>query len=88
MKPGWVRMSVHPIMTDDEVDYILDAIEELVNEREKWKAAYRYCPNSNEFVYGEADCEDGPDITPWFDLSVPDGGPLQERPDQARAASA
>ena len=26
-KPGWIRMSVHPIMTDEETDHILDVIE-------------------------------------------------------------
>jgi selenocysteine lyase/cysteine desulfurase len=29
-KPGWVRLSVHPTMTDAEVNYILDAIEATV----------------------------------------------------------
>jgi selenocysteine lyase/cysteine desulfurase len=26
-KPGWVRLSVHPSMTDAEIDYIADAVE-------------------------------------------------------------
>jgi selenocysteine lyase/cysteine desulfurase len=26
-KPGWVRLSVHPTMTDEEIDYIADAVE-------------------------------------------------------------
>jgi len=26
-KPGWVRLSVHPTMTDAEIDYIIDAVE-------------------------------------------------------------
>jgi selenocysteine lyase/cysteine desulfurase len=25
-KPGWVRLSVHPTMTDAEVDFIADAV--------------------------------------------------------------
>ena len=29
-KPGWVRLSLHPTMTDTELDYILDAIENCV----------------------------------------------------------
>ncbi|WP_436515906.1 aminotransferase class V-fold PLP-dependent enzyme [Ekhidna sp. To15] len=28
-KPGWVRLSIHPTMTDDEAYYILDAIREV-----------------------------------------------------------
>jgi selenocysteine lyase/cysteine desulfurase len=29
-KPGWVRLSLHPTMTDAEIDYIADAIENTV----------------------------------------------------------
>ena len=29
-KPGWVRLSLHPTMTDDEIDYIADAVEKVV----------------------------------------------------------
>jgi selenocysteine lyase/cysteine desulfurase len=29
-KPGWVRVSLHPTMTDDEIDYIADAVEKVV----------------------------------------------------------
>jgi selenocysteine lyase/cysteine desulfurase len=29
-KPGWVRLSLHPTMTDDEIDYIADAVEMVV----------------------------------------------------------
>jgi selenocysteine lyase/cysteine desulfurase len=28
-KPGWVRLSLHPTMTDEEIDYIADAVEEV-----------------------------------------------------------
>lgn len=30
-KPGWVRLSIHPTMTDAEIDYIADAVEATVN---------------------------------------------------------
>ncbi len=29
LKPGWVRISIHPTMSDDEIDYILGAINEV-----------------------------------------------------------
>jgi len=29
-KPGWVRISLHPTMTDEEVNFIIDAIREIV----------------------------------------------------------
>jgi selenocysteine lyase/cysteine desulfurase len=30
-KPGWIRISLHPVMKDSEIEYILDALEELAN---------------------------------------------------------
>ncbi|HLP61028.1 MAG TPA: aminotransferase class V-fold PLP-dependent enzyme, partial [Candidatus Deferrimicrobium sp.] len=30
-KPGWVRLSLHPTMTDGELVYIMDAIEQIVH---------------------------------------------------------
>lgn len=28
-KPGWIRLSVHPTMTDAEMDYIIEAIHDV-----------------------------------------------------------
>ena len=39
-KPGWVRLSIHPTMTDEEIDYIMDAIETTVQSYEEWARAY------------------------------------------------
>jgi selenocysteine lyase/cysteine desulfurase len=32
-KPGWVRLSLHPTMTDEEIDYIADAVEMVARPR-------------------------------------------------------
>ncbi len=49
-KPGWVRFSVHPIMTDEEVHYIADAVKQTVENIKKWQYEYTYEPFSNEFM--------------------------------------
>lgn len=48
-KPGWVRLSLHPIMTESEVDYIVDAIEQIVHKPEYWESFYHYSVSANEF---------------------------------------
>ena len=30
-KPGWVRLSLHPTMTDQEIDYIADAVRRVAD---------------------------------------------------------
>ena len=48
-KPGWVRLSIHPIMTDEEAHYIVDAVKQTVKNIKKWQNDYTYDPFSNEF---------------------------------------
>lgn len=50
-KPGWIRMSVHPVMTNKELDEVLSAIEELSKNHHKWKNDYIYDEHTNEFTH-------------------------------------
>jgi len=50
-KPGWVRLSLHPTMTDDELYYIIDAVKQIAKNKSKWEEDYSYSPNSNEFIH-------------------------------------
>jgi selenocysteine lyase/cysteine desulfurase len=49
LKPGWVRLSLHPTMTDDELLFILDAIRQTVENAGVWKNDYVYDKHSNEY---------------------------------------
>ncbi len=51
LKPGWVRMSIHPTMTDNEMRFIMNAIEELAKNHEDWAKDYIYNNINNEFIY-------------------------------------
>lgn len=51
LKPGWVRVSLHPTMTEKEVLYIANGICDVVNHVEQYKNDYRYIPESNEFKH-------------------------------------
>jgi len=52
-KPGWVRMSIHPTMTDEEMHFIMNAIEDIAKNHERLGEDYSYNGVSNEFVYKE-----------------------------------
>ena len=67
-KPGWVRLSLHPTMTNADLDYILNAIEQVVAHAEEWSSDYEYHVHTNEYSCRKAS---GPavDIHSWFDLS-------------------
>lgn len=49
-KPGWIRLSIHPTMTDQEVDYCTDAVRSVAENFETWQQQYRYDCHTNEFV--------------------------------------
>jgi len=51
LKPGWIRMSTHPTMTNKDVEFIVSSIEELAKNHQLWSKDYNYSMTSNEFVY-------------------------------------
>ncbi len=50
-KPGWIRFSIHPTMTDDEVYFIVDALKQIVKNIDEWSKDYTYDPHTNEFKH-------------------------------------
>tara|TARA_B100000427_G_C15489582_1_gene586910 strand:+ start:178 stop:1644 length:1467 start_codon:yes stop_codon:yes gene_type:complete len=57
VKPGWVRMSIHPTMTDNEVRFIMNAIEELSENHLQWSNDYIYNKRTNEFHHINEECQ-------------------------------
>ena len=49
-KPGWIRLSIHPVMTDEEIYFIGNAIKEMANNFPQWKDDYDYVALNNNFV--------------------------------------
>lgn len=50
-KPGWIRMSIHPTTTNDELKFVIDAIKQLCKNYMEWAKNYEYNPTSNEYVH-------------------------------------
>ena len=65
-KPGWVRLSLHPTMTDDELDFAVDAIRQIVENAEKWEGDYEYDATCNEFRHRGASDRLEETVDTWF----------------------
>lgn len=66
-KPGWVRMSLHQTMTNDELLFIIDAIKETIKNYNEWSIDYHYDKRTNEFYHKNGNnLEDF--VKRWFDL--------------------
>ncbi len=67
-KPGWVRFSLHPTMTDKELNTVLTAIEDVVKNVKDWVKDYNYSPKTNEY-YQKTKCEsENINIEKWFEF--------------------
>lgn len=70
MKPGWIRLSLHPTMTKKELLEITGAIAEIVANAPEWGMDYIYDRHTNEFNYRNTKltgAENNPES--WFELS-------------------
>lgn len=66
VKPGWVRLSIHPIMTDEEVQFMIHAIQELAVSFQEWAEDYRYDPATNEYVHIKSEPFEAFLVDQWF----------------------
>lgn len=51
LKPGWIRLSLHPTMTDEELYFIMDALNQISKNHKKWAKDYIYSKKTNEYTH-------------------------------------
>jgi selenocysteine lyase/cysteine desulfurase len=69
MKPGWVRLSLHPTMTNDELLYITDAMRQTINNIKEWRNDYNYDKHTNEFNHCKFYEQNDSGYSDWFNLT-------------------
>jgi selenocysteine lyase/cysteine desulfurase len=69
-KPGWVRMSIHPVMTNEEIEYILDSIKQVALNFREWKNDYVYDETSNEYQHKVFHDYSAQTVETWFEESL------------------
>ncbi|MEI7660925.1 MAG: aminotransferase class V-fold PLP-dependent enzyme [Bacteroidota bacterium] len=69
-KPGWVRLSLHPTMEDQELLQVIEALKQIQVNYKEWSHDYAYNRHTNEFTckYGSTAIMH-PDK--WFHLDEP-----------------
>lgn len=66
-KPGWVRFSIHPVMKDSEIEFILDSVEELAKNFNKWSQDYIYDRQNNYYLHKTHPHGEENSVDSWFD---------------------
>jgi selenocysteine lyase/cysteine desulfurase len=65
-KPGWVRISLHPTMTDSELNYVVNAINQIAINHQEWSKDYIYNKKTNEFRHINDPIDKTSRIESWF----------------------
>jgi selenocysteine lyase/cysteine desulfurase len=68
-KPGWIRLSIHPTMTDSEIIFIADAIKVLCENFPAWSLDYNYDVHKNEFYHQTKEPDIEAVVKTWFELA-------------------
>lgn len=68
-KPGWVRLSLHPTMTNDELAYIMNALNEVITNIDEWSKDYQYSNKTNEYYHINSNGKENELIEKWFVLN-------------------
>lgn len=66
-KPGWVRASFHPTMTNDELYFVLDAIKAVSENIQEWGKDYIFHRDTGEYRH-ISNPEPIHRIVQWFEL--------------------
>ena len=69
-KPGWVRLSLHPTMTDEELEAVIKALGEIKENGAAWSADYVYNRRTNEFTHIDDTGKGMERVRSWFNLQV------------------
>ncbi|MFI1772435.1 aminotransferase class V-fold PLP-dependent enzyme [Thalassobellus citreus] len=65
-RPGWIRMSIHPTMTNAEVRFICKSIEEVAKNYREWQKDYTHDAVKNEFIHKNQVVVEEDIIKNWF----------------------
>ncbi|SNR38925.1 Selenocysteine lyase/Cysteine desulfurase [Lutibacter agarilyticus] len=65
-RPGWIRMSIHPTITNEEVLYVCESIKQVAENYEEWGKDYEYAAAKNEFIHKTAKPIELAIVNNWF----------------------
>ncbi|HQW68272.1 MAG TPA: aminotransferase class V-fold PLP-dependent enzyme [Flavobacterium sp.] len=65
-KPGWIRMSIHPTTTNEEIKYVCDNIIALAENHKNWASEYNYDAKTNNFHHKNDTLPEKEMVKSWF----------------------
>jgi len=69
-KPGWIRLSVHPTISNVDIDFIMDAVETTATHFKEWEKDYTYDAASNDYSFKGFKAKEQEMVENWFDAGM------------------
>ena len=67
-KPGWIRLSIHPTITSEELEFICESLKKLSKNIEVWAKDYKYDAIKNDFSHKTVTPIENELVKNWFSL--------------------
>ena len=65
-KPGWIRMSIHPTITNKEVLFVCESIKQVAENFKEWSEDYIYNSVKNEYNHKHVSPIELKIVNNWF----------------------
>ncbi|WP_298778866.1 aminotransferase class V-fold PLP-dependent enzyme [uncultured Polaribacter sp.] len=65
-KPGWIRLSLHPTISNKELDFVCNSLKELTINIEKWSEDYHYDSLKNDYTHKTVEPIEKELVSSWF----------------------
>ena len=67
-KPGWVRLSIHPTITSEELHFICESLKELSVNIDEWSKDYQYDAIKNDYTHKTVQPIEKELVKEWFKI--------------------
>ncbi|WP_159951630.1 aminotransferase class V-fold PLP-dependent enzyme [Polaribacter septentrionalilitoris] len=67
-KPGWVRLSVHPTISLEELNFVCESLHKLSKNIEEWSKDYEYDPIKNDYYHKTIPPIEKKLVKEWFKM--------------------
>ena len=65
-KLGWIRLSIHPTIANEELEFICSSLKELSENIEDWSKDYKYNSVKNEYIHKTVNLIEIEMVRCWF----------------------
>jgi len=66
-RPGWIRMSIHPTITNEDVIFVCESIKQVAENHEEWSKDYTYNAIKNEYIHNTENPIEIELVNKWFE---------------------